>query len=395
MQCGLVRLVICSRNYAATGYCVIRYFLLALLVMSVMGCQGPAGPAGAVGSRGPQGEQGIAGSQGETGAVGSQGEQGFSGLQGEAGAVGPQGEVGPVGSEGKQGQVGEKGAAGPEGETGPLGLKGEIGPIGPQGDQGSAGEQGPSGTQGEAGPAGDAGLAGLPGDAGLAGLPGDAGPAGPRGEQGFPGDAGVDFSNLFLDEQENTKDHVILIDAGNSTGSGVLIGPGEILTAEHVIRGQSQVLATIPGRGLVNATVIGWDASRDLAVLNFSADGSEYIATISTGPEWTGEKWTTSGEIGSPVVAIGYIKTISSTVPMTSFGHISTWWSVMPGEISTIGFDSAVTFGMSGGGLFDINGKLVGIVIQKSTLIQSDNRAVRYNEIEEALPELRAGAQNP
>jgi S1-C subfamily serine protease len=80
---------------------------------------------------------------------------------------------------------------------------------------------------------------------------------------------------------------------------------------------------------------------------------------------------------------------------MTSFGHISTWWSVMPGEISTIGFDSAVTFGMSGGGLFDIEGKLVGIVIQKSTLIQSDNRAVRYNEIEEALPELRAGAQNP
>ena len=152
---------------------------------------------------------------------------------------------------------------------------------------------------------------------------------------------------------------------------------------------------TVPGRGLVNATVVGWDVTRDLAVLNFSADGSEYIATMSTGPEWTGEKWTTSGEIGSPVVAIGYIKTISSEVPMTSFGHVSTWWSVMPGEISTIGFHSVVTFGMSGGGLFDIDGKLVGIVIQKSTLIESDNRAVRYNEIEEALPELRAGAQNP
>ena len=104
------------------------------------------------------------------------------------------------------------------------------------------------------------------------------------------------------------------------------------------------------------------------------------------------DKWR---EIGSPVAAIGYVKTISTTVPMTSFGHISTWWSVMPGSISTIGFDSAVTFGMSGGGLFDIDGKLVGIVIQKSTLIQSDNRAIRYNEIEEALPELRSGAQNP
>ena len=227
------------------------------------------------------------------------------------------------------------------------------------------------------------------------GLPGEAGPVGPRGEQGLPGDAGVDFSDLFIDDQNNTKDHVVFIDAGSSTGSGVLISSDEILTAEHVIRGQSQVLVTIPGRGFVNATITGWDASRDLALLNFSGDGSEYISTMSTGPEWTGEKWTTSGEIGSPVAAIGYVKTISTTVPMTSFGHISTWWSVMPGSISTIGFDSAVTFGMSGGGLFDIDGKLVGIVIQKSTLIQSDNRAIRYNEIEEALPELRSGAQNP
>ena len=326
---------------------MIKFLLFLLLVMSLIGCQGPPGPAGAVGPQGPQGDQGITGSQGD------------------------------AGPEGKQGLVGEKGVAGPEGETGP---------IGPQGNPGQPGETGIPGSQGDVGPAGEPGLVGLPGE---------VGPVGPRGEQGLPGDAGVDFSDLFIDDEKNTKDHVVFINAGSSTGSGVLISSDEILTAEHVIRGQSQVLVTVPGRGLVNATVTGWDASRDLAVLNFSGDGSEYIATMSTGPEWTGEKWTTSGEIGSPVAAIGYVKTISSTVPMTSFGHISTWWSVMPGEISTIGFDSAVTFGMSGGGLFDIDGKLVGIVIQKSTLIQSDNRAIRYNEIEEALPDLRAGAQNP
>ena len=347
------------------GSLLIKFLLLLLFVMSLLGCQGPPGPPGAIGPQGPQGQQGIAGSRGETG------------------DVGPQGETGPAGPEGKQGPIGEQGATGPEGETGPIGPKGEAGPIGPQGNQGQTGESGPPGLQGEVGPAGSVGLTG------------ETGPVGPRGEQGFPGDAGVDFSNLFIDDTNNTKDHVVFIDAGGSTGSGVLIGSGEILTAEHVVRGQTQVLLTIPGRGLVNGTVIGWDATRDLALLNFSADGSEYVANMSTGPEWTGEKWTTSGEIGSPVVAIGYVKKVSSTVPMTSFGHISTWWNVMPGEISTLGFDSAVTFGMSGGGLFDIDGKLVGIVIQKSTLIQSDNRAVRYNEIEEVLPELRVGAQNP
>jgi len=357
--------------------------------MSLVGCQGPPGAPGAVGPQGPQGSHGMTGPQGITGSQGATGPVGPQGSQGETGSVGSQGEVGPVGPEGKQGLVGEKGLAGPEGETGPIGPtgpKGESGPIGPEGNQGQIGEPGSPGLQGESGPAGADGVDGLPGA---------AGDAGPRGEQGLPGDAGVDFSNLFIDDEKNTKDHVVFINAGSSTGSGVLISSNEILTAEHVIRGQSQVLVTIPGRGLVNGVVTGWDVSRDLAVLNFSPDGSEYIATISTGPEWTGEKWTTSGEIGSPVTAIGYIKTISTAVPMTSFGHISTWWSVMPGEISTIGFDSAVTFGMSGGGLFDIEGKLVGIVIQKSTLIQSDNRAIRYNEIVEVLPELRAGAQNP
>ena len=371
---------------------MIKFLSFLLLVTALLGCQGPPGPPGAVGPQGPQGDQGITGSRGEAGAIGPQGPQG------DAGPVGPQGNAGPVGSqgelgpEGKQGPVGEKGVTGPEGETGPIGPtgppgpKGEVGPIGPAGNPGQAGEPGIPGSQGDVGPAGEPGVVGLPGE---------AGPAGPRGEQGLPGDAGVDFSDLFIDDEKNTKDHVVFINAGSSTGSGVLISSDEILTAEHVIRGQSQVLVTIPGRGLVNANVTGWDVSRDLAVLNFSGDGSENIATMSTGPEWTGEKWTTSGEIGSPVTAIGYVKTISTTVPMTSFGHISTWWSVMPGAISTIGFDSAVTFGMSGGGLFDIDGKLVGIVIQKSTLIQSDNRAIRYNEIAEALPELRAGAQNP
>jgi len=143
----------------------------------------------------------------------------------------------------------------------------------------------------------------------------------------------------------------------------------------------------------VIASVVGWDATRDLALLNFQPNGLESIASISDGPEWTGEKWTSSGEVGSPVTAIGYVKIVSSTRPMTSFGYVSTFWNDQPGEVSILGFDSAVTFGMSGGGLFDIQGKLVGILIQKSTVIASDNRAVKYDELKEALPDLRAGAK--
>ena len=116
---------------------------------------------------------------------------------------------------------------------------------------------------------------------------------------------------------------------------------------------------------------------------------------MSSGPTWTGDDCTSSGRIGSPVVAIGFVTSVSNTVPMISFGHIATWWNIVPGEISMLGFDANVTNGMSGGGLFDIDGDLVGIVVEKNNVIQSDNRAVRYDEIQEALAELPAGANNP
>ena len=191
------------------------------------------------------------------------------------------------------------------------------------------------------------------------------------------------------------KEHVVYIDAGGATGSAVVISPGELLTAEHVITGVGLVQAAIPGVGSVNAVVKGWDRTRDLALLTYSSSGGESVVPISEGSTWTGSEWTSNGLIGSPVTAIGYVSQISESVPMTSFGHISTWWNIVPGDVSTYGFDADVTNGMSGGGLFDMDGELIGIIIQKSTVIGSDNRAVRFDEIDEVLGDLRSGAKNP
>ncbi|MBT3996173.1 MAG: hypothetical protein HOF01_10290 [Chloroflexi bacterium] len=308
----------------------------------------------------------------------------FVGLVACQGAVGPagiQGNPGPQGGQGIAGPAGATGLTGPEGSTGPIGPQGEIGPDGPQGEAGVIGETGP---QGETGPAGEKGAIGPKGQAGDAGI---AGPIGPAGV------SGGDYHELFLDEA-SIKDHVVWIDAGEATGSAVVIGAGELLTAEHVITGKSLVQASIPGVGLVNAVVKGWDKTRDLALLTFSSTGGESIAEISEGSTWDGTEWTSNGLIGSPVIAIGYVTPVSNTVPMTSFGHISTWWNVVPGDVSTFGFNAEATNGMSGGGLFDIDGDLIGTIIQKSTVISSDNRAVRYDEIQEVLADLRAGANN-
>ncbi|MBT3862549.1 MAG: hypothetical protein HN926_06120 [Chloroflexi bacterium] len=334
--------------------------LVLTVFVGLVACQGAIGDAGIQGNPGPQGVQGVAGPAGALGLTGPEGSTGPIGPQGESGPVGPQGEAGAIG------------------ETGP---QGESGPVGPQGEAGAIGE---TGLQGEPGSAGEKGAIGLKGQAGEAGIAGPIGPAGINGG---------DYHELFLDDV-NIKDHVVWIDAGNATGSAVVIGAGELLTAEHVITGKTLVQASIPGVGLVNAVVKGWDKTRDLALLTFLSTGGESIVEVSEGSTLNGSEKTSNGLIGSPIIAIGYVTPISKTVPMTSFGHISTWWNVVPGDVSTFGFNANVTNGMSGGGLFDIDGKLIGTIIQKSTVIGSDNRAVRYDEIQEVLADLRAGVKN-
>ena len=299
-----------------------------------------------------------------------------------------------VGCQGAAGAAGAPGTAGLQGNPGPTGLQGPEGPQGDAGISGDVGSAGPIGSEGSAGPTGPTGPAGPTGIAGSKGAIGPKGQAGATGPTGGSGPAGGDFYKLFVSDND-IKNHVIWIEAGSSNGSAVVIGAGELLTAEHVITGKSLVQASIPGIGLVNAVVKGWDKTRDLALLTFNSTGGESVATLSSGTTWNGDEWTSNGQLGSPVVAVGFVTSVSNTVPMTSFGHIATWWNIVPGEISTLGFDADVTNGMSGGGLFDIDGDLVGIVTQKSNVIQSDNRAVRFDEIQEVLAELRAGANNP
>ena len=287
--------------------------------------------------------------------------------QGDVGATGAKGDLGPQGPQGVPGPSGPPGQDGLDGDTGPEGLTGPVGPAGPQGPQGAPGEDG---EKGDIGPQGE------------------IGPVGPKGL------SGSDFHQLFSGGKD-VKNHVVWIDAGLAKGSAVVIAEGELLTAEHVISGKSTVQASIPGVGTVTALVQGWDKTRDLALLKYDSDGNESVVQISEGSIWNGDEWTSSGLIGSPVTAIGYVNQVSTNVPMTSFGHISTWWNIVPGQVSTYGFDADVTNGMSGGGLFDMDGGLVGIIIQKSTVIGSDHRAVRYDEIREVIDDLRSGVMNP
>ncbi|MBI2916480.1 MAG: trypsin-like peptidase domain-containing protein [Chloroflexi bacterium] len=250
-----------------------------------------------------------------------------------------------------------------------------------RGAAGPKGEQGPPGATGPAGPKGEQGLQGLQGLEGLQGLPGPVGPA------GSPGQVRT-FHNIVA-----LRDSIVYIEAGVVQGTGVRISPDEILTAWHVVAGKSGVVASVKGVGSVFATVFGYDsANRDIALLKIDGSTGGTYAPIPSRPfVMSGSESHAVEAIGMEVVVIAYDGSRSKTTPIATFGHIGTLWSYVPGDILHGQIDAAAKSGMSGGGVFNVYGDLVGILLAGSTSFQGDTIYLSYSEINEVLADLRNG----
>lgn len=196
----------------------------------------------------------------------------------------------------------------------------------------------------------------------------------------------------FADDFTALRDSVVFIDAGSSTGSGVLISGNEILTAEHVVSGKGGVNVSVRGVGLVFASVRGYDTDRDIALLTFTDGEADAVATLAE-DAWTGSEWQYGARLGSEVAVIGYVSGISETTPIATFGRVGVRWSIVPGDISKLQIDAPVTGGMSGGGVFNRRGELVGILLSRSIDFAGNVRALDYTEIDEVLADLRSGVK--
>lgn len=196
------------------------------------------------------------------------------------------------------------------------GPAGEPGQVGPQGDLGPQGAQGESGAVGERGPEGDSGSRGFPGF------------LGPRGPEGLPGAPPPDFSDFI----GGTRSAVTFLNLRFSQGSGVRISDREIITAEHVITGNTRIDISIDGGVYQRATVTGYDTARDLALLTLDnpSEGltvqlpvsNQVFADLSQRPV---------EEIGYEVALIGFVPEISTTTPVVTFGRIGALWNITPG----------------------------------------------------------------
>lgn len=132
---------------------------------------------------------------------------------------------------------------------------------------------------------------------------------------------------------------------GVSVGSGVLIGERVVVTNCHVTRHASSVQVSKQG--------LRWSAHAQVSDL-------EHDICLLDVPEITGKIAPVSAyrpRVGQPVIAVGYV---GGTAPRVSGGEVRALYQYDGGRViqSTAWFNS----GASGGGLFDRDGNLIGII---------------------------------
>ncbi len=147
-------------------------------------------------------------------------------------------------------------------------------------------------------------------------------------------------------------------------GTGIVLSPsGEVLTNNHVIDGATSITATDVGNGQTYpATVVGYDRSHDLAVLQLQGASGLQTASIGDSSAVTvGDEIAAIGNAGgrggTPSVAAGTVSALDQTVTVSDEGAGSA--QQLAGLIQIA---ADVQPGDSGGPLVNTAGQVIGIV---------------------------------
>jgi hypothetical protein len=164
-----------------------------------------------------------------------------------------------------------------------------------------------------------------------------------------------------------------LTSAGAAQGSGVILAPLEVITNCHVVEGARKINVT---RGNVerSAKVRFHDAARDLCELQLD-DG------LPDGKPILGMLPSKELEVGQPVYAIGSPRGLENTITR---GIVSALREKSGEGAKLIQTDAAVSPGSSGGGLFDQDGRLIGII----TFQARDSQNLNFAHLTDWIPEL-------
>ena len=167
-------------------------------------------------------------------------------------------------------------------------------------------------------------------------------------------------------------------------GSGVIISAdGYIVTNHHVIENANTITVTLrDGSTTYDATLIGSDADNDIALLKIDAEGLT--------PATFGD--SSSIAVGDYVVAIGNpLGTLGGTVTDGIISALAREVTIEDKNMTLLQTNAQISPGNSGGGLFNANGELIGIVNAKdsATEVEGIAFAIPVNNVIDVIKDLQ------
>lgn len=144
-----------------------------------------------------------------------------------------------------------------------------------------------------------------------------------------------------------------------AAGSGVIISSdGYIITNNHVIEDANSITVTTYDNQEYSATLVGTDEASDIAVIKVEATG---LTAATIGDSSKIQAGDTAVVIGNPLGTLG------GTVTDGIISSPSREMVINNQSMELIQTNAEINSGNSGGGLFDGNGNLIGIVNAKDS----------------------------
>ncbi|MCD8025618.1 MAG: trypsin-like peptidase domain-containing protein [Clostridiales bacterium] len=169
----------------------------------------------------------------------------------------------------------------------------------------------------------------------------------------------------------------------SGAGSGVIISEdGYIITNYHVIEDANTITVTLRDGTTYDATIIGSDEDNDIALLKVEAEGLS--------PATFGD--SSSLEVGDYVVAIGNpLGELGGTVTDGIISALAREVTIDDNSMTLLQTNAQVSPGNSGGGLFNSDGELVGIVNAKDsdTEVEGIAFAIPINNVLDIISDLK------
>ena len=173
---------------------------------------------------------------------------------------------------------------------------------------------------------------------------------------------------------------------GSGAGSGVIISSdGLVLTNAHVVENATNVKVTLSDGSKYDATIIGSDATQDIALVQLQGASNLPAATLGSSSDL---------QVGDGVVAIGNALDLDGSLTVTS-GIVSAKNRSLSNSDNTtlanlIQTDAAINSGNSGGPLLNMAGEVVGI----NTAIIQDSQNLGFSIAIDSVKPLITSLQN-